>query len=631
LQSLVIQVIILAILAVLPVATQSLRFMPIRSPIEITIQKNSPPYQAFKHIYQDTKQNVEKASVTAIVENLSTENSLSNPIQAHQNIVLLEPVIIKKFKAVDIQDYNEPIDSSWISSLPLRQRVRLEEAQSRYSILETKKSPIDEAPAPSPAEVKRTANGFMVKGHIEISGGLALTNDHYISLRRSVEGTPREAGEVSIKDGTYRIQIDSLVGNLIAKMFTKEGRMLGEGFLRLASDISQTGTAPTLVIRPQVPWSGGAQSAYTNRPPENSQMTAFRGETPFDKKSGSFQLSGVSRDSATVVRATAPEFAVTNAVLSAGDEFKTPLFPMSMVKALKEIVSEQMSYDLNDPDLPVIWGQVMLDGKPISGVTVAVEGLDGARAVYFDALNLPDVNVKETTANGYFAIIGVPEGFHALVANRGQGYYGHGIAVAEIGTVSLTKIESSLKTKDVPVRVFDAFTGAPQPADIEMQSLESPLEIGQQGWTTVLLPEIARYSLMQVVPDSNYIPAQYFYRDNQEFIHVPLVSEDWIKQILQPKWEIIDSNKGTVVGFFPHEAFEVFLAGEEDFPNENITFFDSLGNQVFEGIPGGGFIINNIEPGTHEVVVFGKESEKIRSRIIPIDPKSVSVITFQEY
>lgn len=623
---------ILSLFALLPVATESLRFWQLRSPIEIKIQKNSPPYQAFKLLQLNSPSPLEASAQVKSVEKLSTENSSSAAIQSYQNIVLLEPLVIRKFQGVTIQkDLYEPADTSWFNTLPPQQRARMEEAQSRYSILfdedEAKRNLIEEQH--SPLQISATPTGFSIKGPIEIAGGLALTNDHVIELRRSVEGSPREAGQVSVKEGTYNIHVNNLVGTLIAKMYAKDGRILGEGNLHLAKEILQTGVAPKLVIRPQIPWAGTAYDGYNrNKTPDGTQIAGWKDETRFESKEDGFQMAGVAQDSVTVVRASAPDFEPTNTILMAGSPFKTPLFRKSMVKALKEIVSEQLSYDLNDPNLPIIWGQVLLSGKPMAGATVEIEGLEGVKTIYFNELNLPDVQLKETTSNGGFVILGVEEGFHALIAKRGDAYFAHNVVVVEDGTVSLTQLESTLKTKDVPVRVYDAFTGSPQSADLEMQSLETPLRVDSEGWATVLLPKISRYSLMDVTPDPEYLPAQYFYDDNQEYIHVPLVQERWLVSILQPKWNIIDNKKGTIIGFFQNEDFEVYLAGEENFPIENITFFNSQGAQVFEGVAGGGFIINNVEVGTHEVVIFGKASEKIYSKILPVDEKSVSVLSF---
>ncbi len=648
-RSLGIQGIIINLLLVWPLSTESIRFWQINSAIEIKVQKNSPPFQAFKQARTISNQALTKPITFQRTAQLSVDTLLDQNIQSAKKLFLLEPIIVKKFQNMDIhQASGAPLDLSWVNSLPLRQRVRLEEAQSRFAILEQspeyisaelKKDSISNLASSNNSKVVivKTSNGYQIKGPWEVSGGLGLINEHSIDLRRLVEGSPREAGSLSIKEGTYNISVASLAGNLIAKMYDKSGNILGQGSLTLQEGFMQAGLAPKLIIRPQNHhFRGEARSPYDSAknkmPLEKFQAAALKDDATFDVGAdGNIELTQVTRNSQTVARFEATEFSKSNMVIIAGQDFKGLIFPQKMMKALKEIVSEQLAYDLNNPDLPVVWGQVLFDGKPVAGSQVELETEQDAKVIYFDILNLPDTNLKETSANGYFAIVGAQPGFQALIARRGGQYYTHNVASLEAGTVSVVNLESTLKTKNVVLRVFDAFTSQPKSADLELQSIEAPLHIEDKGWTSVLLPEISRMSLMQVVPiDQAYLAAQYFYNDDQDFIHAPLISEEWLLQVLNSKWQNIDTEKGTVVGFVQEENFEVYLAGDPDFPSENITYFDSEGKISPDGLRGGGFIINNIEPDTHEIVIYGNESEKISSRLLPIDEKSLSVISFQE-
>jgi uncharacterized GH25 family protein len=640
---------LLSLLSLWPLATESVRFWQLDATIEIKVQKNSPPYQAFKQVRGLIIPLAKTMGTPLKTTNLSVDQLPLQNIQTAKKIVLLEPVVVQKLPNLVVQQPSvEPMDLDWINTLPVRQKVRLEVAQARYAVLsEDQKEEQKSVANPALSEAKKiessqvtivkTSKGYHIRGPWEISGGLGMTNDHHVDLLHSIEGSTHAKGEVSIKDGTYTINVDSLSGSLIATMYDKNGAVLGEGNLALQEEFAQSGKAPKLIIRPQ----GNSISGHVASPYDSGKSgttvagvtsLVFAGDGRLDKSNEeTFEMAGVAKNSPTVGRFQAPNYMKSNTILIAGREFKALVFPEKMIKALKEIVSEQLSYDLNNPDLPVVWGQVLLDGKPISGAQVEMESAEDAKIVYFDVINLPDTKLKETSANGYFAIIGAHEGFRALIAKRGGEYYAHNVVALERGTVSSVQLESTLKTKNVPLRVFDAFSGEPMAANVEMQSLESPLHIDARGWNSILLPEISRMSLMQVHPDEQtYLPAQYIYQDDQDYIHIPLIPEDWLMQILQPKWNLIDAEKGTVVGFVKTENFEVYIAGDETFSPENITYFDAQGNRTLEGVKGGGFIINNLEPDTHEIVVYGKESQKLASRLLPVDERSVSVVTYHE-
>lgn len=638
--------ILLGLFSLWPQPTESLKFWQIPAPIEIKVQKNSPPYQAFVQVREQRipAANIQTASYRTQV--LTVEQAQQPNVQSYRKVVILEPILIKNFQAPPAASIvvESRQDLSWMASLPLRQRVRLEAAQARYSILD---SPVGAAPAaralaqdpPDRIAVTKTTSGYKISGPIEIAGGLALTDEHFIELRRSVEGLPREAGDISLKEGTYDIEIDSLNGNLIAKMYDKSGDTLGLGSLRLEADFLSSGLAPKLVIRPHISSLGGTvydpYNSKSDKSPADLRAAALNDESLFEHKPDSshdhkWTAANFQGGSTTVARFAASEFVSTNSITVAGKGFTSPIFPKGMISAFKEIVSEQRMQNLNDPQLPVIWGQVLLDGKPLSGVQVELEGFDGIKTIYFDALSLPDTRQTESSANGYFAIIGAPEGFHALIAKRGAQYFSHNVVVVEAATVSYVTLESTIRTRNVPLRIFDSFTGAPRAAEVEMQSAEAPLHVSEEGWLPVLLPQISRHSLMQVFPGAGYVAARYFYQDDQDYLHVPLVSSEWLGNLLRPSAERVDLDLGVVIGFFQAETFEVYLAGLPDFSKGNIFYFDAQGQPTDQGLKGGGFVIANLEPGTHEVVILGKETEKIYSRLLPVDQRSISVLTFPE-
>ena len=109
---------ILCLFSLWPVATESIRFWQINSAIEIKVQKNSPPFQAFKQA-QPALKAVAKNPITFLRSAvLSVDTLLGQNIQAAKKIVLLEPIVVKKFQNVDIQEVRQQASAEEMSELP---------------------------------------------------------------------------------------------------------------------------------------------------------------------------------------------------------------------------------------------------------------------------------------------------------------------------------------------------------------------------------------------------------------------------------------------------------------------------------------------------------------------------------
>src|SRR5690606_1189436 len=91
----------------------------------------------------------------------------------------------------------------------------------------------------------------------------------------------------------------------------------------------------------------------------------------------------------------------------------------------------------------IIWGQVKLDGKTVSGVEVHVESDPSLIPVYFNDLMLPDAKLNVTSANGIFAFIDVSPGYHSLLATRAGTLFGYQNVIAEEGSIAVGDIEAT--------------------------------------------------------------------------------------------------------------------------------------------------------------------------------------------
>lgn len=477
-----------------------------------------------------------------------------------------------------------------------------------------------------------------IQGPLEITGGLAVTNEHHIEIRRSDEGVLKELGKVDLTQGLYNIQIEGSTGTILARLVSKEGKIMGEGSFRLSQLAIAKGSnqGPKIKIAPQPDFSGVTTSAYNpavmDSAPANTRVTFVKGASEvLAKKDGLVAMDNVAKGSSTILRAAAPNHLQTASLIVSGQEFKAPLYPDSMIKALQDIVSQQRATSF-DGAPTIIWGKASLDGKPVAGITVSVETDPSLQPIYFDQFMIPNSNLQSTSENGIFAFVSVTPGFYSLLATRGDAIFGYQNVMVEEGSVALGDVDATMKFESVPLRVYDAFTGEGRAAQITMQSLSEEVNV-KDGLSMVNLPQISRLGMMRVQPEgSDYVAARYIYNDKDAFVHLPLVHWSWLSAI-KTYLKIDDApSAGFIVGFVPDENFEVYLAGYDQFEARHIVYFDMQGRilQNRKGIAGGGFILYNVPEDTHEVVVVGERTQKIYSRVIPVDANSLSVLNFRE-
>lgn len=479
-----------------------------------------------------------------------------------------------------------------------------------------------------------------IVGPLEITGGLAVTNEHHFEVRRNDRGVYKELGRVDLQKGLYNIEVDDPSGTVVARLVTKEGKILGEGSFRLSllpQKKNDVILGPKIKIEPHADYAGIVASAYNSKAedsaPPQTRVTFVKGASEVSvKKDGVVAMDNVVKKSSTVMRAAAPSHLQTAAIVISGQEFKTLLYPEKMITALQNIVFQQKNMTPDQGAPQVIWGQVKLDGKSVAGIDVVNESDPDLQPVYFNQFMIPDPQLKSTSENGLFAFVGAEEGFHSLLATRAGAIFGYQNVVVEANSVAQGDIDSSIRKEPVAISIYDAFSGTPMSSIVTLQSLEAEQDV-LTGSATFMLSPVSRLGLLRAQPlSAEYVAAKYLYNDADSYIHVPLVKWTWLNTIkTYLKLDDMPST-GVVVGFVTDEDFEVYLAGYDDFAKKNIVYFDMQGRilQTGKGLGGGGFILFNTPADTHEVVVIGEKSKKIYTKVVPVEASSLGVLTFRE-
>lgn len=631
-KGLVLPLLMLVLFSVFPSSMGKLKFLPIYKTISIKQNKRLPPHIAFleSNFEAHSSEWMELRKQPVNVQRITTEpNAIQGQYLISEKRVLTGVVIRKSVEVLSLgtssvyktnaQRVAENQGPAWLDSV-VRKPAMIQDVR-------------EEQRAPLLSSARR------ISGPIEITGGLAVTNSHHIEVRRSNDGVFQEMGKVDLLKGTYSIDVEDPSGSIVAKLVNSAGETIGEGSVRISQlnmAASRFVTGPRIALAPSTSWPGSVTRYYP--PPKGKTVeppvvTTFAGENRVDvSKSGDTSFPGLLKNSSTVVRAQAAGHWPSNKLMLAGEKnFRLPLFPNSMMSALKNLSSDSSAFVEDTSENPaIVWGTAKLDGKPISGITVHSESDPEAKAIYFNDFMIPDAKLTATSSNGMFAFTGMNEGFQALLGQRGDAYFSHQNILVEAGTVSVADLESTLHTEPITVRAFDAFTGEAVDSTAQLQSLQGPTVLSG-GTANIVLPQIARMSLIYTDVASPYLKGNYFYTDTDAYIHLPMIREDWLTTVRNEEKVNQVVKAGTIVGFVPNESFEVYLAGAIQDKEVVISYFDATGKPTSKGVAGGGFVIFNVPPGFREAVVISDKSDKVLSRVVPVDESSLSVLSFNSY
>ncbi|MES3037398.1 MAG: carboxypeptidase-like regulatory domain-containing protein [Bdellovibrionota bacterium] len=601
--SIVLYCLSLLILLSIPVRVERGQFYILHQALEMKTLKNSPAYVAFEVSERAFEYKTKVISMDTQVINLNGESL--NKSDKIQNLF---------FKTIRLE--------AMVFQRPIEEATRFVASATTGSELQ----PF----TPSVPKIKIV--GSEISGPIEFSGGLALTPEHHIELSRLDNGIPVENGTVDIRDGSFKINSSEKKGIIVARLIDRSGAELGEG--RLSLDSLTNGSNQKLVISPPatfqpqvVSWMQTPTRTSGRAPQSSAETFITKNDIGVGTEEGQLIASNIDAGSSARGIAKMKGHADTIFMAVPGDKSLIAQLPQSTIAALRSIVSEQRNFNLNDPEGPIIWGRVESAGKPLENVQVSLEDDDSVQAVYFNAAMLPQSDLTGTSGNGYFAFVNVPEGFHTVRALRNFGTLSYDNILAERGKVSFSKLNSTLQTHQVPIYVYDAFTGEAKTSDVQLQAFDQPVKV-LNGYNQVLLPLLPRQSYAFSTPDSEFLNAQYLYNDNADSIRIPLLRPAALNTWISEAKVEYERTLSTVIGFIPDEDFEIFLTGDHEDGHEALVFFDAEGKVVQDGKRGGGFAIFNLDSGVHELVVRMKSSGKQYMKIFPADTGSITVISF---
>lgn len=627
-----IAIIIPAFLLYSPKVEQS-RVLTVTRPIVITQERKTPAY----YLYQQV-QAVEKAAPVqpAVTTYLSG-----------QNYILPQTAVAVNELKVDRREIASDVDAGF-STAALR-------SDSEPNIL-AKLAPVSTGAvlsatmttATQPEPTRLSSNKWAtIRGKFE-SLGIGFI-DQIIELKRIEEGQMREIGRVDLKAGLYSIDIESPQGTLVAIIRDRNGLVVGQDFQRLENLVSRGNyfEGPLIKVRspgsmasnPDLPSmrsgvasNGSARSATKANAQQKASgfvTTLFSGQNQLEVPTDEF--TNVSQHSSTVsyVSDQSEGHRKVLTIRQTGDLSRTPVFSEKWVTGLLEYISDQQKIEFKSNQISIVIGRAMLDGKPVAGMQMQIENHPGLYPIYLDQFMIPNQRQTETSENGYFLFIGLEDSTYTVSAFRQNQILGHQLFIAQEGMISFQNVMAQTVPHSVVVRAFDAFTSEPVDVDLTTPDLE---EVVQTAAGVANYRSHNALGVTQFLVRTNervYSPIRYFQDARKEYVHLPQIREDWLKQIQTQRLINDKTETSTFVGFVPDMDYQVYLV-YEGYNRDQIVYFDPQGRISPVPVKGGGFIMYNVPNDAHEIVVQQEESDRIYSQVFQSLSGQVAVAHFAD-
>jgi hypothetical protein len=473
---------------------------------------------------------------------------------------------------------------------------------------------------------------IMIRGPIELSGGLALTHaKDRIAVLRESRGQFVESGAVWIREARYEIFVESLEGQLVAEVRSPQGDVVGRGHLELSTVVTgsngKTAEGVALRVLPVTPGiAGRVQSAYANGSSGASQVSkGLRGarveslNTPSVVKTtsgGHFEDARFTEGSRVVANIQTKDHWPTLVTLTSGEEPVIPVFSKKMMQAFVSLTSkDEHAAEINMKTNGVIWGRVTRGGQTVAGAELNVITEGAGDPVYFNDLMLPDASMKTTGSNGIFAIPAVATGLHGVQVRLGKRLSDPVFVQADVQSVASLDLDI-LKASEIPARAFDAFrTETSLRAEVRpmghLKTRKMLIE-GDDG-TVVKLANMGLPEILEVDGGSEYLSTRMIQNPDTRHLYLPMVQRSWFDRVVGHLKFNSPPQTGNIIGFIQGSRFRVSMDAQSLSRAAKIVYFDSRGELTGKeyGEPGDGFILFGVNSGLQTVIVEADGTDRI--------------------
>lgn len=473
---------------------------------------------------------------------------------------------------------------------------------------------------------------IMIRGPIELSGGLALTHaKDRIAVLRESRGQFVESGAVWIREARYEIFVESLEGQLVAEVRSPQGDVVGRGHLELSTVVTgsngKTAEGVALRVMPVTAGiAGRVQPAYASGSSPSSQVSrGIQGarveslntlSVVKTTSGGHFEDARFTEGSRVVANIQTKDHWPTLVSLTSGEEQIVPVFSKKMMQAFVSLTSkDEHTANINMKTNGVIWGRVTRAGQTVAGAELNVITQGAGEPVYFNDLMLPDASMKATGSNGLFAVPAVAAGLHGVQVRMGKRLSDPVFVQADVQSVASLDLDV-LKASEIPARAFDAFR-TETAVHVEVRPMghvkSRKMVVEGDAGAVVKLANMGLPAILEIEGGSEYLSTRMIQNPDTRHLYLPMVQRSWFDRIIGHIKFNNPPQTGNVIGFIQGSRFRVSMDASSLGRQAKIVYFDSRGELTEKeyGEPGGGFILLGVNNGLQTVVVESDGTDRI--------------------
>jgi hypothetical protein len=489
---------------------------------------------------------------------------------------------------------------------------------------------------------QQSADDYHVVGQIELSGGLAATGSN-TKVDIQWQGLAQNrVGVVDYSSGQFDIAVPNLrIAKVTARLLDESGYVLGTGEYDIEDNEApgqKTLQGISILIEPRESTiNGKVVSAYNVGsavvPVIGSSVFAGGSARDMADKNGNFRLSGLSSQSTFAFEAYAPEHWSTRILSTAKRTLHIPVFAVKMMDSFFGLIGK----DADRSDFGVVWGEVKKKNQTVAGVQVVSTAQGAVGPIYFNELRIPDKTLKATTSNGLFAFAKVKPGLQVISAQSNGKEIPSTVVSVAASKVSYSEI--SFKATTIQGQVIDPILKTTLTAQVGVVGALASTNSDSNGFT-LKIPSSDPMLFVEAQGSDEYMKSRTtIAKPEAKNVELPLYKKTWLKEKLAKANAKFTPDQTIFVGYVSGPEFHVQLDDSldptvsADKAEPQIYYFNKKGDidsTMLSGSEGGNaFIITNLPPGLHTLIITSASGDLTVSRLFASDNGVANVMALE--